>query len=478
MKQLCIAFFVLASISSYAQQQAAIIIDLQNAKSTEAAVSFPVNGSFWTTQVVYQAGQEHKIIVPNSITKAGLVNIIINYKGYKLFVEPNQDYSLVVDAANKEQPFAITGTNAEGQNLLNRLKHPDYSDKGDSYAKKDTTIEGIESLIAKDADNEKKLFADLRNDKKINEAFYRFASKEIDYYYAAAMSAVIYNNSSKPGFAEAWPRLFAAYSMSDIKSQEVPSFYDYIDQYVNWYKGSYTSKLNGTFKVYDTRKSNEYLLVMYKRYADNLPEPAREYALARFLKTFLTMKKYEPELVQLFEDFNKSYPASSYTSFFREPIQEIVAFHEKAGKDFTAEQKVVNNYLSVASLDELGAMFKGKTVFVDIWATWCSPCKEEFKHNDGLKKFLKQNNAEVLYLSIDDEYRDQQWKDMIKFYNLSGTHIRVSDSLKKELIDVIWKNKQVSIPRYLIIKDGKLVETNAKRPSDKDELYRQISAYL
>ncbi len=477
MKQLFITFFVLVPFISNAQQ-AVITIDPGSIQATEASFSFPVNGAFWTAGVVYQANQQHKIIVPNNVTRAGLVNIIINYKEYKLYTEPGQEYSLTLDPANKEQPFMFTGTNAEGQYLLNRLKHPDYADKGDSYSKKDTTIAGIELLVAKDAENEKKLFTALLEDKKINETFYRFACREINYYYAAVLASVIYYNSSKPGFAEAWPRLFTTRSMNDVNALEVPAFHDYIDQYASWYKGSYMSKRNGTYKVFDTRVSNEYLQVMYKRYADNLPEPAREYALARFLQTFLSMKKYEPELVELYEHFETSYPASAYTAFFRQNVEEIIAFHEKAKKEFKPEQKVIDNYQSVASLDELAGMFKGKTVFVDIWATWCSPCKEEFKYNAGLKQFLQKNNAEILYVSIDDENRDKQWKDMIKFYDLSGTHIRVSESLRKDLTDVIWKNKQVSIPRYLIIKDGKLVESQAKRPSSGQELYTQISSYL
>jgi hypothetical protein len=45
-------------------------------------------------------------------------------------------------------------------------------------------------------------------------------------------------------------------------------------------------------------------------------------------------------------------------------------------------------------------------------------------------------------------------------------------------MNILWDGKGYSIPRYLILIDGKLVEANALRPSDKTKLYQQISSFL
>ncbi len=79
---------------------------------------------------------------------------------------------------------------------------------------------------------------------------------------------------------------------------------------------------------------------------------------------------------------------------------------------------------------------------------------------------------------MDKEAVEQQWKDMIKYYKLSGSHIRTNDLLQKDLINKLWDGKGYSIPRYLILKDGKLVVPDALRPSDKNKLYEQIANYL
>lgn len=64
--------------------------------------------------------------------------------------------------------------------------------------------------------------------------------------------------------------------------------------------------------------------------------------------------------------------------------------------------------------DLITQKFKEKAVFVDIWATWCSPCKIEFKHSEGLDMFLKSKNIEILYVTIDKLSSLEKWKKPLK----------------------------------------------------------------
>jgi thiol-disulfide isomerase/thioredoxin len=32
------------------------------------------------------------------------------------------------------------------------------------------------------------------------------------------------------------------------------------------------------------------------------------------------------------------------------------------------------------TLKEVTDLYKGKVIFMDIWATWCGPCRESFAH--------------------------------------------------------------------------------------------------
>jgi len=44
--------------------------------------------------------------------------------------------------------------------------------------------------------------------------------------------------------------------------------------------------------------------------------------------------------------------------------------------------------------------YKGKTVFLNIWATWCPPCKAEMPHIEELYNEYNKNNEDVIILGV------------------------------------------------------------------------------
>jgi peroxiredoxin len=47
--------------------------------------------------------------------------------------------------------------------------------------------------------------------------------------------------------------------------------------------------------------------------------------------------------------------------------------------------------------------FKGKVIFINFWATWCGPCKEEMPSMEVLHKQFKEKNFVLLAVSVDYE---------------------------------------------------------------------------
>jgi thiol-disulfide isomerase/thioredoxin len=138
---------------------------------------------------------------------------------------------------------------------------------------------------------------------------------------------------------------------------------------------------------------------------------------------------------------------------------------------------VIDKEKPVESLNELTGYFKGKTVYIDRWATWCSPCVEEFKHGDSLHKFLLDNKIEIVYLNSDKDISDSAYFEFVKSYNLKGYHLRLNDTIKEDLIK--QKIFIPRIPQYMIFdKDGYVTENHALRPSDGEKLYEQLKKYI
>lgn len=50
------------------------------------------------------------------------------------------------------------------------------------------------------------------------------------------------------------------------------------------------------------------------------------------------------------------------------------------------------------------AQYKGKKVFVNLWATWCPPCRAEIPSIESLAKKTDKNKVEFVMLSLDDNF--------------------------------------------------------------------------
>ena len=62
--------------------------------------------------------------------------------------------------------------------------------------------------------------------------------------------------------------------------------------------------------------------------------------------------------------------------------------------------------------------FKGRIVYLDIWGTWCGPCKDKLKESHFVKDQLK--DFDIVYLYLANTSPEESWKNVIKEYNLTG----------------------------------------------------------
>lgn len=131
------------------------------------------------------------------------------------------------------------------------------------------------------------------------------------------------------------------------------------------------------------------------------------------------------------------------------------------------------------NLEELIAkQFPGQAVFIDLWATWCSPCKAEFRYEPALHQFLKKKNITMLYVSMDFENYREEWKRFIREYKLNGFHY-FPDKSFRETLEKTLQSSVIGIPRYLLFnKHAVLVAPNALRPSAGQQLYTQLEEKL
>jgi len=108
--------------------------------------------------------------------------------------------------------------------------------------------------------------------------------------------------------------------------------------------------------------------------------------------------------------------------------------------------------------------FKGKYVYIDVWATWCGPCRQEIPFLQKVEEKYHGKNIEFVSLSIDTKKDYEKWKKMVGDKKLGGVQIIADNDWKSAFTQAYGVN---SIPRFILIDpQGKVVEADAKRPSD------------
>lgn len=125
---------------------------------------------------------------------------------------------------------------------------------------------------------------------------------------------------------------------------------------------------------------------------------------------------------------------------------------------------------------------KGKVVLLDVWGTWCGPCKAQLRHLPALRQALAGKDVAFLFLAMEEDDRVPAWKDFIRANNMEGLHLRKN----RQGIAPIWQellaghpDKAQYYPQYFLFdKSGKLAVAKAGHPGNGDALLRQIGELL
>lgn len=114
--------------------------------------------------------------------------------------------------------------------------------------------------------------------------------------------------------------------------------------------------------------------------------------------------------------------------------------------------------------------YKGKYVYIDVWATWCGPCIQQIPYLQTLEKEYHNKNIEFISLSTDESQRsggsweaaEKKWRDFVKARDMSGVQLWAGQDFSFQ------QAYQINgIPRFILIDpNGNIVDANAPRPSD------------
>ncbi|MGV3767739.1 MAG: TlpA family protein disulfide reductase [Chitinophagaceae bacterium] len=173
---------------------------------------------------------------------------------------------------------------------------------------------------------------------------------------------------------------------------------------------------------------------------------------ARYLKTYLG-----------YMDLAKKYEKYILTEDQKARLSEIST--KLAQADSKPGQPAINfSYPDINGKMTSLTDFKGKVVLVDVWATWCGPCKAEIPHLKKMEEDMRNQDVVFMSVSVDEQKDFQKWKDFVAKEELKGVQMFAAGWSD------IAKNYNIKgIPRFMVFdKKGNIVTIDSPRPSSKE----------
>lgn len=108
--------------------------------------------------------------------------------------------------------------------------------------------------------------------------------------------------------------------------------------------------------------------------------------------------------------------------------------------------------------------FKGKYVYIDIWATWCMPCIYEMPFMNEIEREYEGRNINFIGISVDRKSNEEKWRKMIVERELMGTQLLADNEINSKFIQDFYIE---GIPRFILLDpELNIINYDAPRPSD------------
>ncbi len=201
-------------------------------------------------------------------------------------------------------------------------------------------------------------------------------------------------------------------------------------------------------------KDDSVTMIWMKQQMDILPSLPVDAATIRTLlgisETAMIRKDF-PHMEQL-KEVEKTIAARAPKGF-EEKLAEIHSYVYAKDEQQIAEELASNGNIFFKKYDDVAPenilqtiidKYKGKAVLIDLWATWCGPCRAGHKTMAPMKEQMKGQNIQFVYITSSSS-PPTTWQEMIK--DIDGDHYYLTEEQKNYILNHF---ESIGIPTYAI----------------------------
>lgn len=456
---------------------------IKGANITKVSLLLPINGFSNETVDVFSLSEGIKadstFNIETTIDSTYFVKLLFDSYPIWLIIEPDDSINVYVDFSKNfpydQSALKITGKNASGNLLINNLNNPPIKKFNFIYSILEQRKE-IENTLSDFLDStEVYLFPikQLQKNEKITKEYLSIAESSFRGIFLSELIKKLMQSK------------FYSMSVSSYK------LINYADEYLQSVGGIYGSLIKRSYLnrvVYSlyfqlkaisansktlkwamkdsiiTYNSIEYLVSSdFYNYLFIEDDSIKEHCFGELLygiTKFAPFALKESDIVF----FKDRYPESLFSS-----MVSVRSVERSTEVQLSPDIKLLDTTGKIfQSISKISNFYKGKNdVVIDLWATWCVPCRLEFKKNPPIDSFLKLYNISKVYISYDFENMKREWFRTISYYSLLGDHILAGEALQTDIKKIFFNGGIVSLPKYIFIsKRGVIKNIDLPRPSE------------
>lgn len=383
------------------------------------------------TMLQMNAEGKASVVLPVDEPQYGIVKY--KWKTKAIYLEPGKGLDVIWDMRPSGLEIEFAGDGADKNNFING-KETRVPVMGDFGLKEDEFLEKIDQYIA---DNNKVL-----ESKGFDKVFQEKEKTRLLYDVCGILWQYAQNRDCSEEYIA---------KMKSLMVEE--DWLLQLDSYTNFMEGAVAYFAGKALENQENASVKEKTLNVLNYVLSNIKSQAvKEYLVASFSISYI-----DSEGVDDAEEVKAIFNKEVTNPVMQAAFNSLYAQGSSVAKGSKAHGfKYLDINGKEVSLDD----FKGRYVYIDIWATWCAPCREEYPHLQMLEKAFQGTN--ISFVSISTDQDEAKWKQTVKDEKMGGIQLHTGGDE-----DFLNAFRVKGIPRFILINpEGRIENANMTRPSD------------